>query len=318
MKRQKVRGERREPRRGAQVGRAGQWESRREGQAGKQADDPPVDVAPEGAEAPGPGLLQGGETPAINEAVPEAEPEAAPEIHRGPAPEAQQERAEPRQEPAIAPPRLWLEEGLVTVAQARAIEGMLEPGEPGPGTLGRLVEAGVITRSQAGAVQRMQLGNGHALVPVTGRQSAAVGPEPDGRPAGVRVPRLSLDARKLGVFLAGIASLGVLWAVISILAGVIGAPRRSLGVDLAEALGVLGSALVLVGGRRMYRRVQNGKPMALIGLVIYLLASLLLLARRLGDPVVLGLLVAWAVLYYLTTLSRFRPLQKPDTAPGPR
>jgi hypothetical protein len=308
MKQQRVRGERRkEPRGGGRAGRpeARDREPAGEGRVGAEPErlDPAVvdrradPAAPAGAAA----------EPVLEVAEGAQTVEAAPE-----------EPVDARPQPAAGPSRRWLAEGLVTVAQARAIERMLEPGEPGPVALERLVEAGVITRSQAGAVQRTQAGNGHALVPVTGRRPALAAAETTGSEHAVRAPRLSLDANRLGVFLASVGFAGALWAVITILAALLSTPRKPLGVDVAGALQLLGAVLVLVGGRRMFRGVQNGKPMALIGLLIFALASLLLFARRLGDPVVLGLLLAWGLLYYLTMLSRFRPTREPEPAPAPR
>jgi hypothetical protein len=107
------------------------------------------------------------------------------------------------------------------------------------------------------------------------------------------------------------------WAGTSLLMDVFGTPRRPVGVALLDSMRLLAGVLVLAGGRRMYRGVQNGKPLALIGLVLYGLASVSLAVRRLGDPGAIALILGWALLYYLTTVSRFRPVTHARSAPGP-
>jgi hypothetical protein len=68
----------------------------------------------------------------------------------------------------------------------------------------------------------------------------------------------------------------------------------------------------------MYRGMQNGKVLVLTGLVIYALASVLLAVRQLADPVVGVLLLSWAVLYYVTAVSRFAPAEASPGEPAPR
>jgi hypothetical protein len=199
----------------------------------------------------------------------------------------------------------WVREGLVTSAQGRAIERLLGPGNPGPGALEELVKAGLITRSQATAVQRAERADGHG--PALSRALApALG---NAEPAGVRLPRIAADARKLGGFLAAIAFLGLVWALVALMIDAFGSPRRPLAAGLLDAVRVLAGVLALIGGRRMYRGADNGKPLVLIGLVLYGLASALLSVRRLADPVSILLALAWGTAYYVTATSRSRPVQ---------
>jgi hypothetical protein len=86
---------------------------------------------------------------------------------------------------------------------------------------------------------------------------------------------------------------------------------------MLDSLRLLAAVVGLVGARRMYRGVGNGKPLALTGLVLYALASVLLSVRRLGDPVVIALLIGFALLYYLTATSRFWPARPPRAGAGP-
>jgi hypothetical protein len=251
-------------------------------------------------------------TPAPPDGVVLSAPPREPPAEASGAPSEQSRRA------AEATARRWFQDGLVTAPQARAISQLIGEGEPGPEALDRLVEAGIITRSQAAAVRRRQHPNGLRPEPL----AASSRPRPDA-PAvakaaelGIRTPRLSIDGRKLGAFLAAIALVGLAWAGVSLVMDVIGTPRRPVGVALLDSMRLLAGVLALVGGRRMYRGVQNGKPLALIGLVIYGLASALLAVRRLGDPVVIALILGWALLYYLTTVSRLRPISPAHTAPG--
>jgi hypothetical protein len=269
------------------------------------------------------------------EAEPSERPETAPERQsEEPAPAPPQGLASARAEAppaqgsgvrgeelrraaAEATARRWFQDGLVTAPQARAISQMIGEGEPGPEDLDRLVETGVITPSQAAAVRRRQHPNGLRPLPVARSRPSADAPALAGRELRVRPSRFSIDARKLGVLLAAIALVGLAWAGISLAIDVFGTPRRPVGLALLDSTRLLAGVLALVGGRRMYRGVQNGKPLALIGLVIYGLASALLAVRRLGDPVVIALMLGWALLYYLTTVSRFRPVPPAQPAPGP-
>jgi hypothetical protein len=86
-----------------------------------------------------------------------------------------------------------------------------------------------------------------------------------------------------------------------------GTPRRPLAAWLLDAVRVLAGVLALTGGRRMYRGADNGKPLVLIGLVLYGLAGVLLSVRRLADPVSILLVLAWGAVYYVTATSRSRP-----------
>jgi hypothetical protein len=214
--------------------------------------------------------------------------------------------------------RRWFVDGLVTAPQARAISQMIGVGEPGAEDLEGLVEAGVITRSQSAAIRRRQHPNGLRRVPTTASRAVPEVPEAAARQPDVGRPRLSLDGRKLGVFLAAIALVGLVWAGAALLMDVLVTPRRPAPVALLDSMRLLAGVLALFGGRRMYRGVPNGKPLALIGLVLYGLATVLLAVRRLGDPVAIALMLGWALLYYLTTVSRFRPVQPVQHAPGPK
>jgi hypothetical protein len=203
----------------------------------------------------------------------------------------------------------WVREGLVSSVQGGAIERLLGPGNPDPGALEGLVDAGVIIRSQATAIQRAERAGGHGPAMSRSLPPASGHAEPAGTPLGVRLPRIALDARKLGAFLAAIAFLGLVWALAAVIIDAFGTPRRPLGAGFLDAVRVLAGALALIGGRRMYRGADNGKPLLLIGLVLYGVASVLLSVRRLADPVSILLALAWGVAYYVTATSRSRPVQ---------
>jgi hypothetical protein len=68
---------------------------------------------------------------------------------------------------------------------------------------------------------------------------------------------------------------------------------------------LLASVLGLIGGRRMYRGAQDGKPMALMGVLLYAAVTLAAGFRRLSDPWVAIQLASCAALYTLTVFSRF-------------
>src|SRR2546425_3052715 len=76
----------------------------------------------------------------------------------GPRKRGVERREDPPEEshegPPMAAPHRWVEAGLVTSAQARAIERLIGVGEPPPEALAGLVDAGILTRSQAGAGAR--------------------------------------------------------------------------------------------------------------------------------------------------------------------
>ena len=222
-----------------------------------------------------------------------------------------------RREAAVATARRWLEEGLVTPDQARAIAGLIADGEPGPEVLEGLVESGVLIRSQAAAVTRGQSSNGRAPAPLRAARPRGAA-EPAGEGVGLRLPRPSIDAQELGVLLAAVAFVGLVWAVLSLLTDATATPRHPAGVALLDSVRLLAAVLALVGGRRMYRGVESGKVLVLTGLVIYALAGALLGLRTLADPVVILLLLSWALLYYLTAVSRFAPSWSEPAAAAPR
>ena len=228
-----------------------------------------------------------------------------------------EEPSQEQRQAAEAAARRWFEQGLITPAQARALAHLIRDGDPSPEVLDRLVGSGILTHSQAAAIRRTQRSNGHSLVPVAGGRPAGSGAEQRYGRLGVRLARPSPDARKLGVFLAGIAFAGLVWAGVAFLTAALGTPRHPAGVALLDALRLLASVLALVGGRRMYRGMQSGKTLVMVGLVIYALASVLLAVRRLADPIVILFLLSWALLYYLTAVSRFGPAQFSPAAPGP-
>ncbi|MDQ6742434.1 MAG: hypothetical protein M3Z97_05930 [Candidatus Dormibacteraeota bacterium] len=315
MSRQKIRDERREyPRERAQpVGPGKGGEGHRddlgiESPAGGREEPDPVHADLPGTPPP--------EAPA--QVIAERRDEAAREPQVETAAQTEEPLERSRQEAAAATARRWLEEGLVTSAQARAVGPLIGDGKPGAEVLEGLVEAGILTRSQAAAVSRAQRSNGHSPLTVAGPPPARVVPEAAAGRLGVRLPRFAPDARKLGVLLAAVAFVGLVWAVFSLLTDALATPRHPAGVALLDSMRLLTSVLTLVGGRRMYRGMQNGKVLVLTGLVIYALASVLLAARQLADPVVVVLLLSWAVLYYVTAVSRFGPAPASPGEPAPR
>jgi hypothetical protein len=199
----------------------------------------------------------------------------------------------------------WLRAGLVTLDQARVIERQLGSGEQDPAALQGLVAVGVITPSQAAAVGRFQLNGtrGGLTSGGAGQRSEAIAVR------GVRLhrpspPSLSLDSGKLGVVLAAFAFTGLLWALGGLASDLVATPRKPLGAELAGGIRLLASILGLIGGRRLYRGAENGKPLMVTGLLLYALVTLATGFRRLADPSVITILASCAVLFVLTLLSR--------------
>ena len=212
-----------------------------------------------------------------------------------------------RDERGDAPPgdwsARWLRAGLVTLDQARVIERRLGPGEPDPAALQGLVEVGVVTPSQVGAFRRLRLnGMGGGLRTA---ESARVADRQGLRSPGRAISRLSPDAGRLGVVLAALAFAGLAWALAGLASDLVAAQRRPVGLELVDGMRLLASVLGLIGGRRMYRGAQDGKPMALMGVLLYAAVTLAAGFRRLSDPWVATQLASCAALYTLTVFSRF-------------
>src|SRR3979411_1283427 len=111
-----------------------------------------------------------------------------------------------RDERGDAPPgdwsARWLRAGLVTLDQARVIERRLGPREPDPAALQGLVEVGVLTPSQVGALRRLR----QYVMGVWLRtaESARVADRQGLRSPGRATSRLSLDAVMLVVVLTSL------------------------------------------------------------------------------------------------------------------
>jgi hypothetical protein len=207
----------------------------------------------------------------------------------------------------------WLRAGLVTLDQARVIERELGPGEPDPAALQGLVADGVITASQAAAVGRVELdGKRGGLTTGEGAQRSAATALQRGGPRRPSSPPLPLDAGKLGVALAAFAFAGLLWALAGLASDLVATPPKPLGAELVDGVRVLASVLALIGGRRVYRGAQHGKPLVMTGLPLYALVTLAAGSRRLADPWVVALLASCGVLCVLTLLSRFAPPRPAD------
>ena len=188
----------------------------------------------------------------------------------------------------------WVRQGLLTPVQARALERVVDSGPLDQAALERVVEAGLVTPSQATALRRSQ-----AVEAPAAEVSAERLPS---------LPRLSLDARPLGLLLAGLGVLALLWSAVALFGELFGSGRHAPATELLDAVRLVACLLVTIGGRRMWRGLESGKPVVLIGLVLFGLSALLLGLRQLAHPVAMLLLVlAWTVLYYVTAASRLRP-----------
>jgi hypothetical protein len=214
-----------------------------------------------------------------------------------------------RDERGEAPPgngsARWLRAGLVTWDQARVIERELGPGEPEPAALQGLVDAGVITSSQAAAIRRAQLDGRRGDVRSRGATEPSAAAARQGVRSRFELPRLSLDAGRLGVVLAALAFAVLVWGLAGLVSDLVAAPRKPVVMERVDGMRLLASVLVLIGGRRMYREAQDGKQLILIGLLLYALVTLAAGFRRLADPSVMAVLASCALLYVLTLLSRF-------------
>jgi hypothetical protein len=212
-----------------------------------------------------------------------------------------------RDERGDAPPgdwsARWLRAGLVTLDQARVVERRLGPSEPDHSALQGLVEVGVLTPSQVAVLRRLRL-NGAGGGPRTA-ESSHVADRQGAGPRGRATSRLSLDAGRLGVVLAALAFAGLAWALAGLASDLVAPQRQQVGLELADGMRLLASVLGLIGGRRMYRGSQDGKPMALMGILLYAAVTLAAGFRKLSDPWVVAQLASCAALYALTVSSRF-------------
>jgi hypothetical protein len=120
---------------------------------------------------------------------------------------------------------------------------------------------------------------------------------------------LSIDADRIGLVVTTIASVSLAWAAVTMVPDLLQAPRKPLAAEVPQCLRILALLLALIGGRRMFRGAQQGKPLVLAALVLYAIITAAVSLRRLADPGVIALLASCAALYYATATSRLRPLR---------
>jgi uncharacterized membrane protein len=221
--------------------------------------------------------------------------------------------------PETAPgdgPRRRFASGVVTQVQARVMARLLAADEPDAIALAPLVEAGVITPSQAAV-----LAGGRAGLNGDGRSSGGKAYRP--RSAGsTRAwsrgdfrPRLSVSAERLGVVLSAVAFAALIWGGVALATDLLVSPRKPLGTELVDAIRVAASLLVLIGGRRMYRGAEHGKPLVLTGLALFALMTAAANLRRLADPATVAVLLSCVVFYYLAATSRFKSSRSGNDQP---
>jgi hypothetical protein len=206
--------------------------------------------------------------------------------------------------------------GVVTQVQARVMARLLGAAEPDRDALAPLVEAGVITPSQAAAVA-----GGRAGLNGEGRPSSGSAH----RPASARStrawsrvdvrPRLSLSAERLGLVLSALAFAGLVWSGVALATDLLVSPRKPLGIELVDAIRVAASLLALIGGRRMYRGAEHGKPLVLTGLALFALMTAATSLRRLADPATVAVLLSCVVLYYLAATSKLKSARSENDQP---
>jgi hypothetical protein len=206
--------------------------------------------------------------------------------------------------------------GVVTQVQARVLARLLGADEPDAIALGPLVEAGVITPSQAAV-----LAGGRSGLNGKGRSSNGNAHRPGaaGAPRSwSRVdfsPRLSVSAERLGLVLSAVAFAALVWGGVALATDLLVSPRRPLGTELVDAIRVAASLLALIGGRRMYRGAEHGKPLVLTGLALFALMTAAASLRRLADAATVAVLLSCLVLYYLAAISRLKSSRSENDQP---
>lgn len=207
----------------------------------------------------------------------------------------------------------WVQAGLVTLDQARVIELRLGPREPDHAALSSLVEIGVLTPSQVGAVRRLPVDGRGGAPWATGAPESSRLLERQGVGSRGLASRLSLDAGRLGVVVTVLAFACLVWALAGLASDLVATQRRPVGLELADGARLLASVLGLIGGRRMFRGAQSGKPLTMMGLLLYAAVTLAAGFRRLSDPWVVTQLASCAVLYTLSLFGRFGSPRSADT-----
>ena len=205
--------------------------------------------------------------------------------------------------------------GVVTQVQARVVARLLGADEPDAIALAPLVEAGVITPSQAAV-----LAGGRAGLNGEGRSSGGNAYRP-GAAGSTRAwsidfrPRLSVSAERLGLVLSAVAFAALVWGGVALATDLLVSPRKPLGTELVDAIRVAASLLALIGGRRMYRGAEHGKPLVLTGLALFALMTAAASLRRLADPATVAVLLSCVVLYYLAATSRLKSSRHENDQP---
>jgi len=128
---------------------------------------------------------------------------------------------------------------------------------------------------------------------------------------------VSVNARTLGLFIAILATMGILFDLLyllassTIIAGIPFLATMSLVTDM------VGAALGLIGAGRMFQGEVQGKIQVIYGLAVGFVAEILVGITLHSPGRTLG---AWAVfvcLYYLVVVSRY-PSPSQGSGPPPR
>jgi hypothetical protein len=193
---------------------------------------------------------------------------------------------------------------------------LLGAAEPDRDALAPLVEAGVITPSQAAAVagRRPGLNGERGFLGDRAQRRGSAGSIRVWPRGGVG-PRLSLRAEHLGLVLSALAFAALLWAGVALATDLLVSPRKPLGTELVDVIRVAASLVALIGGRRMYRGAEQGKPLVLTGLALFALMTATSSLRRLADPPTVGVLASSVVLYYLAATSKIKPTRSENDPP---
>ncbi|MGH2498706.1 MAG: hypothetical protein ACRDF0_01215 [Candidatus Limnocylindria bacterium] len=144
--------------------------------------------------------------------------------------------------------------------------------------------------------------------------------------------KLNIPAKTLGLVYAILAAIAAIFGIFGILfllglsgfAAAAGLAGLTILPLVGSIVGEIGTIVVAWGGYQMYQEKREGKKLAIYGIVVYVLGSLI--SALGGGPEgfvgwIVTVLIAF-VLYYLVIISRFsgEPLLVPagTTPPAPR
>jgi hypothetical protein len=192
----------------------------------------------------------------------------------------------------------WLEQGLITEAQADAIRRFEAPSRP---ATARKPEPRPAPPRPAPPRPPQRAGRQAWLEDMS--RNAVVHKVVN--PPFARRPPFFVNARWVGGAAVALAALGLFTALITFSTDLLLAPARLPHEGLGLVIQIVAAALGLTGGYLMVSRRRRGKRLVIASLVLDVIGNAVPDPRHLVHLDSLAQILLWLVLYYLVVISRY-------------